>query len=181
MKEASYGFLYNYDSVKTLSEKDLQRCCKNLNATMHDDVDCINLFIKIKIFALQNVNITNITIFILKLSYCPKNYINFTNQRSICRKVFFQIKIIKNYLRSNIGQERITSLTILSIERELVNKLCWCYKTCKIKTTYKCNELLYCSEKFVWRPRKKSSLHQAPLLSGPALLKYSLNCCSFIF
>ena len=41
-----------------------------------------------------------------------------SNERS-----FSKLKIIKNYLRSSMGQERLTNLAILSIEHEMTDSL----------------------------------------------------------
>ena len=40
-----------------------------------------------------------------------------------CERAFSKMKIIKNYLRSAIGQERLTNLSILSIEFDVTNSL----------------------------------------------------------
>jgi len=40
-----------------------------------------------------------------------------------CERSFSKLKIIKNYLRSTLGQERLTNLGILSIELETSNSI----------------------------------------------------------
>ena len=40
-----------------------------------------------------------------------------------CEKLFSALKRIKNYLRSTMGENRLTNLAIFSIERELSNAL----------------------------------------------------------
>ena len=40
-----------------------------------------------------------------------------------CERSFSKLKIIKNYLRSTLGQERLTNLGILSIEFETSNSI----------------------------------------------------------
>lgn len=43
-----------------------------------------------------------------------------SNERS-----FSKLKIIKNYMRSSMGQERLSDLGVLSIESEIVSNLCF--------------------------------------------------------
>ena len=40
-----------------------------------------------------------------------------------CERSFSKLKIIKNYLRSTMGQERVTDLGIIAIEREFARSL----------------------------------------------------------
>ncbi|ESO02949.1 hypothetical protein HELRODRAFT_81078, partial [Helobdella robusta] len=40
-----------------------------------------------------------------------------------CERSFSKLKIIKNYLRSTMGQSRLSDLAILSIERDLAKKV----------------------------------------------------------
>jgi len=40
-----------------------------------------------------------------------------------CERSFSKLKIIKNYLRSTMAQERLSNLTIISIEQELASKM----------------------------------------------------------
>lgn len=102
---------------------------------MRDDIDCINLFNEIKIC--RRVVPTRITILQI-LQYLFRNnlnelYPNFVTVLIIIltlpisvasvERSFWRLKIVKNYLRSSISQERFTSLAILTIESELAKKL----------------------------------------------------------
>ncbi|EZA54577.1 Zinc finger MYM-type protein, partial [Ooceraea biroi] len=40
-----------------------------------------------------------------------------------CERSFSKLKLIKNYLRSTMGQERLSSLSILSIEHNIVKDI----------------------------------------------------------
>eukprot|EP00079_Xenopus_tropicalis_P035792 XP_017949563.1 PREDICTED: zinc finger MYM-type protein 1-like [Xenopus tropicalis] len=40
-----------------------------------------------------------------------------------CERSFSKLKLIKNYLRSSMGQERLSNLSILSIEHEMARKI----------------------------------------------------------
>ena len=40
-----------------------------------------------------------------------------------CERSFSNMKLIKHYLRSQMGQARLTSLAILSIEREVTERM----------------------------------------------------------
>ena len=40
-----------------------------------------------------------------------------------CERSFSKLKLIKNYMRSKMGQERLSSLAIISIENEVANNI----------------------------------------------------------
>ena len=40
-----------------------------------------------------------------------------------CERSFSKLKLIKNYMRSTLGQERLSSLAIILIENEVANKI----------------------------------------------------------
>ena len=40
-----------------------------------------------------------------------------------CERSFSKLKLVKTYLRSSMSQLRLTNLAILSVEREIANKL----------------------------------------------------------
>lgn len=40
-----------------------------------------------------------------------------------CERSISKLKLIKNYLRSTMGQERLSNLAILSIEQEIASKM----------------------------------------------------------
>lgn len=40
-----------------------------------------------------------------------------------CERSFSKLKLIKSYLRSNMGQFRLADLSLLSIERELADRI----------------------------------------------------------
>ena len=42
-----------------------------------------------------------------------------------CERSFSKLKLLKNYLRSSMGQERLTNLAILSIENPVAKSLCY--------------------------------------------------------
>ncbi len=40
-----------------------------------------------------------------------------------CERSFSKLKIVKFYLRSSIGQERLTNMSIISIEKDVEKKI----------------------------------------------------------
>lgn len=57
------------------------------------------------------------------LSLCLRLFLTVCVSVSSCERSFSKLKLIKNYLRSTIGQSRLTNLAILSIENELSSKI----------------------------------------------------------
>ncbi len=40
-----------------------------------------------------------------------------------CERSFSKLKIVESYLRSSIGQERLTNISIISIEKDVAKRL----------------------------------------------------------
>jgi hypothetical protein len=116
--EKIYGFLYNSRKLKEVREEDLYEKCKNVYKVLKDDIDRYDLISEIKIcrkILPENINILEMLRYLIK-NNLTEIYPNFINVLKIvltlpvtvaaAERSFSKLKIIKNYLRSKISQER---------------------------------------------------------------------------
>lgn len=138
----TFSFLYdfkNYDENRSNGE--LNKSCKHLESVLtHNDekvIDGDDLFHELPIVAtiVKNHNISNVldilnaikkdemenllpTVVIAYRIFLTAPVSVATGERS-----FSKLKIIKNYLRNAMGQDRLNSLAIISIENEIANSI----------------------------------------------------------
>jgi hypothetical protein len=134
----NFGFLYNIQTLRSVNANNLKKHCMDLDLLLQDsdarDVNGMDLCHEIRIFC-QIVDLSYTTpIQCLRLLYKTRD--SFPNLAIALRIMltmpittamaeisFSKLKIIKNYMRTTIDQERLSNLTLLSIERELCESL----------------------------------------------------------
>ena len=123
--------------MKSLDDDSLQKYCLKLESFLkHDvyyDIDGLDLFSKLnvlkEILQLKYYTPIDILNYIKRLNSFPNTCIAYRFLLTIlvtvvfAEKSFSKLKIIKYYLRSIMSQERISRLTILSIENEMLEEL----------------------------------------------------------
>lgn len=137
-----FGFLYPKSKIN--DDEEILKCCKNLHQALsdgkHSDIDGIQLYQELKmlksIFSGKNKeenksplellnfitengyteNFPNITVALRILLTLPVSVA--TGERS-----FSKLKIIKNYLRSSMSQERLVGLALMSIEFSVLEEI----------------------------------------------------------
>ena len=57
------------------------------------------------------------------LFMCLKLYLTIAASMASCKRSFSKLKLIKSYLRSTMGESKLSALSILSIESDLVDTL----------------------------------------------------------
>lgn len=57
------------------------------------------------------------------MSICYRIFLSIPATSASCERSFSKLKLIKSYLRSSMGQERLSSLALISIESSMVNSL----------------------------------------------------------
>lgn len=137
-----FSFLYDFDSYEVNSKNgSLLKSCKNLEiALSHNgksDIDGEDLFAELQVvFTLTKNEKTNHVIEILNTiqkqnmeNIVPNAIIAFRIMLTIPVSVasgersFSKLKLIKNYLRNSMGQERLSELAIISIENNIASSI----------------------------------------------------------
>lgn len=135
----NFQFLQNIGKLKNLNDSDVLQCCKDLQLFLTDgnstDIDALDLWDELKnLSTLLPPDLTPVE----TLNYLKKNDIAtiFPNLVIALRilltlpvsvasgeRSFSKLKIIKNYLRSTMAQERLVGLATISIESEICESL----------------------------------------------------------
>ncbi|XP_074354118.1 uncharacterized protein LOC141693031 [Apium graveolens] len=97
--EENFGILWNFEKLKSIDPEKLRTFCDNLaNITNYG----------------ENSDLNGDDLYEDLCMLCR----NFPEERS-----FSKLKLIKSYLRSTVSQERLSGLAMLSIEKDMVEKL----------------------------------------------------------
>lgn len=135
---AMFGFLYDLKVLKRINDKELIQKCKDLEniLNLEEDKDiCGNeLFTELKI--LRNLLPVKVETAVGILRFMnriqnpfPNAFIAYRILLTIpvtvasAERSFSRLKLIKNYLRSSMSQERLSSLASLSIEADTTSKI----------------------------------------------------------
>lgn len=127
-------------SLSVLSVEELKKCAADL-AQKYGDLDAVEFMSEIESFkfqansllgSLKNSNPIEILQLIHTYSLMDiypnieialRIFLTIPVTVASCERSFSKLKLVKNYLRSTMGQERLTSLSIVSIENDLANSL----------------------------------------------------------
>ncbi|KAH1249266.1 hypothetical protein GmHk_05G012662 [Glycine max] len=135
--EDIFGFLFSVKKLKLLDCTLLKEKCLNLEKSLKHvnllDVDGLYLFLELnilkEIIALENDKPIDILNYIKRINSFPNAYKTYRIMLTILvlvastKKSFSKLKIIKTYLRSTMFQQRLNELTLLSIEKEMLNEI----------------------------------------------------------
>ena len=130
--EDNFGFLFNFEKLKTLDDDNLKKYCLNFECFLKHDsysnIDGLDLFFELKVLkeVLQIDENTPINVlnYIRRLESFPNAYIAYRILLIIhvtvasTERTFSKLKIIKSYLRLTMLQERLSGLAILSNENK---------------------------------------------------------------
>lgn len=135
-----WGFLYNIKEVLS-SEKELLENCNNLQSHLTIDTQCdiqgselCNEILNLKSLLPEEQNNSPIEILnFMKLNKLEELFSNLwialriliTKPVTVAsgERSFSKLKLIKNYLRSSMNQDRLNNLAILSIENDIARKI----------------------------------------------------------
>ncbi|XP_020872581.1 zinc finger MYM-type protein 1-like [Arabidopsis lyrata subsp. lyrata] len=136
--EQTFGFLFDLKKLKLSTDDILRKSCVNLEAALKNgmDYDIVgdDLFLELKV--LREVipkevqKPIEVLDFLKRMQGCyPNTEIAYRILLTIpvsvatAERSFSKLKLIKNYLRSTMSQERLNGLALLSIETSMVEKL----------------------------------------------------------
>uniref|UniRef100_A0A8R7VDC5 HAT C-terminal dimerisation domain-containing protein n=1 Tax=Triticum urartu TaxID=4572 RepID=A0A8R7VDC5_TRIUA len=132
-----FGFLFNSKKMKSLDDNDLRRCCTNFAKTFsHDnsaDVDLDDFVSELKVLQmiLPNTLMPADQIFeFVRAADCYPNVsiayrILLTMPVTVAsaERSFSKLKLLKNYLRSTMSQERLNGLAICCVEKDVLDNI----------------------------------------------------------
>ncbi|CAA0359097.1 unnamed protein product [Arabidopsis thaliana] len=136
--EQTFGFLFDLQKLTSANDENLMASCVNLESSLkhgeHSDIDGADLFVELKVLRelLPNEVTKPIEVldFLKRVEGCyPNTWISFRILLTIpvsvasAERSFSKLKLIKNYLRSTMSQDRLNRLAILSIERAMLEKI----------------------------------------------------------
>ncbi|XP_025204578.1 zinc finger MYM-type protein 1-like [Melanaphis sacchari] len=136
----NFGFLYG-SSLTDHSMDYIQKCAADLSLKYETDLNSSDFISEIKDFKSQAFSLLPdlraatplallqlITTYSLRAEYpnveiALRIFLTLPITVATCERSFSKLKLIKNYLRSTMGQDRISDMAILSIEHTVVNTL----------------------------------------------------------
>ncbi|XP_060865965.1 zinc finger MYM-type protein 1-like [Metopolophium dirhodum] len=136
----NFGFLYG-SSLTDHSMDYIQKCAADLSLKYKTDLNSSDFISEIKDFKSQAFSLLPdlraatplallqlITTYSLRAEYpnveiALRIFLTLPITVATCERSFSKLKLIKNYLRSTMGQDRISDMAILSIEHTVVNTL----------------------------------------------------------
>jgi len=132
-----FGFLMSSANLKALDGPELQLCCTTLAAVFSlngsSDIDLNDLISELSVlqFTLPDTPMTAMEIFefVTKADCYPNASIAyrilFTMPVTVAsaERSFSKLKLLKNYLRSTMSQERLNGLATLCIEKRLLDEI----------------------------------------------------------
>ncbi|XVF56890.1 hypothetical protein PTKIN_Ptkin06aG0156900 [Pterospermum kingtungense] len=135
--ENNFGFLFNFKKLKSLDDDSLKNYCLNLKNVLKvdilSDIDGLDLFSELKILReiLQDEisKLLDVLNYIKRVDSFPNAFIAYRILLTIpitvasAERSFSKLKLIKSYLRSTMSQERLNGLAILSVEKNMLEKI----------------------------------------------------------
>jgi hypothetical protein len=135
--EKVFGFLFNSKNLKSLDDNDLQRHCTYFAEVFSDsnssDVDLDHFFCELKVLQATLPDGIMLAPEILRFVTTVDCYPNVSIAYRILLTVpvtvataersFSKLKLLKNYLRSTMLQQRLNGLAMCSIEKDIVDNI----------------------------------------------------------
>ncbi|VYS59088.1 unnamed protein product [Arabidopsis thaliana] len=148
--------IMSIERLKVAEDDELRTSCMKLEASLkhdvHSDVDGEDLFMELKllkdVLPKEIIKPVEVLDFLKRMDGCyPNTWITYRILLTIpvsiasAERTFPKLKLIKNYLRSTVPQERLNGLALISIEQELERKqggLCFAMKKNYISVFFSC-------------------------------------------
>ncbi|KAJ9567830.1 hypothetical protein OSB04_003796 [Centaurea solstitialis] len=135
--ESIFGFLFDSDKLKSLDENELKNCCAKFGDTFsHNnmvDVDVHDFYSELKVLqvtlpsksmsAIEILDFVNVTDCYPNVSVAYRIMLTVPVTVASAERSFSKLKLLKTYLRSSMSQERLNGLTILCIEKDMLDSI----------------------------------------------------------
>lgn len=134
-----FAFLFDISGIRDLDDKALQNHCSDLNILLSDalssDLDATELFEELKVLrhtvpngstplaSLDYITCNSLTDAYPNVAIALRILLTMPVTVASAERSFSALKLIKNYLRSTMSQDRLSNLAVISIEHELGRKL----------------------------------------------------------
>ncbi|XP_048550669.1 zinc finger MYM-type protein 1-like [Triticum urartu] len=132
-----FGFLFNSKELKSLEDDALRKCCSNFaNTFTHNnssDVDSNDFFSELKVLQMilpnNLMSADEIFEFVRAADCYPNASIAYRILLTIpvtvasAERSFSKLKLLKNYLRSTMSQERLNGLAMCCIEKSMLDNI----------------------------------------------------------
>jgi hypothetical protein len=134
-----FKFLFNVKNISSMSDEDLKTSCENLEKKLTDetkrDVSGEELQVELKSLAsrfnedvdpekcLNFIYKNNLNEIYVNTSIALRIMLTLPITVASAERSFSKLKIIKNYLRSTMSQQRLNNLAMISIESGIANNL----------------------------------------------------------
>jgi len=134
--ENVFGFLFNSTNLKSLDDTDLRKCCINFVETFsHDNTSDVELndFFFSELKALQMtlpdalMSAAEILEFVMAAECYPNVSVAYRILLTVpvtvasAERSFSKLKLLKNYLRSVMLQERLNGLAMCCVEKDILD------------------------------------------------------------
>jgi hypothetical protein len=133
-----FGVLLSSSTLRSLNDRELEECCtKFVNTFSHDgscDVELNDLISELKI--LNKITLPSGTLSAMEIFKHIRDVDCYPNDSIVYRILFIvpltvasaersfsKLKLLKNYLRSTMSQERLNGLVTLCIEKKLLDDI----------------------------------------------------------
>jgi hypothetical protein len=132
-----FGFLFNSGNLKSLDEVDLWSHCKifaeKFTHENSSDVEINDFYSELKVLQVSlpdsSMSATEVLKFVMD-AYCYANVtvayrilLNVPVTVASAKRSFSKLKLLKNYLRSTMSQERFNGLVMCSIEKDIFDTI----------------------------------------------------------
>lgn len=133
-----FNFLYDFPALKNKGSEEILERCQNLHSQLTNDIDPFELHNEIMTLSFSNLSEIEDKKPLRILNYIERCGLSETFPNIVValrilltipvsvasgERSFSKLKIIKNYLRSTMSQQRLTDLAMLTIEKDIANSL----------------------------------------------------------
>jgi len=132
-----FGFLFNSENLKSLDEADLWLRCKifveNFSHDNSSDVEINDFFSELKVLQVtlpdSLMSAPEILKFVMDADCYPNISVAYRILLTIpvtvasAERSFSKLKLLKNYLRSTMSQERLNGLAMCTIEKDILDTI----------------------------------------------------------